>query len=190
MVDGSMLDSSWSPVSSAGTSYVASKLAVAGVLPLISEATAMSSVWARLFWLYGPYEKTSRLVPSVILSLLDDQPASITAGHHVRDFLHVDDVAAALVRLAESGLTGPVNCGSGLPVTVWEIAETVAAVVGHRDLLRAEPQPDRSSVPTEIWADNTLLRSTGWAQETTLQEGITGTVEWCRSHRDRRLFAR
>src|SRR5262249_26678102 len=52
--------------------------------------------WARLFFLYGPAEHPSRLVGSVILSLLGGQPAASSSGTQERDFLHTADAAEAL----------------------------------------------------------------------------------------------
>lgn len=159
--------------------YAAAKLAVADFLPELSPV-GMSTTWARLFWLYGPYEKPSRLVPSVVLSLLAGRPAHITVGDQLRDFLHVDDVAAALVRLVDSSLSGPVNVGSGSPVTVRQVAESIERQIGGAGSLVVGARATGSEEPGEIWADNSLLRSTGWAQRLSLEEGLAKTIEWWR----------
>lgn len=164
---------------SGGTAYAASKLALAGVLPQLSDTTGMSSAWARLFFLYGPYEKPSRLVPSVILSLLDRRRAEINAGDDVRDLLHLDDVAAALVAVLDSDLSGPVNVASGSPVTVRAVADTIATALGLPDLVESlPPTTGPAALPRSIRGDNSLLRSTGWRQRTSLEDGIASTIDW------------
>ena len=95
------------------------------LLEQIGALTGMSTVWARLFYLYGPGEDPRRLVASIIRSLLRSESVAISPGEQVRDFLHVDDVAAAIAHIAEGELTGPVNVGSGIPVTVAHLARTV-----------------------------------------------------------------
>ena len=64
----------------------------------------MSFAWARLFYLFGPDEHASRLVPSVCDALLRQEPAKVTEGAQIRDFLHVDDAASALAIIAKSDL--------------------------------------------------------------------------------------
>jgi nucleoside-diphosphate-sugar epimerase len=163
------------------SAYAASKLSVGSVLPQIGDATGMSTAWSRLFFLYGPHEKPSRLVPSVILSLLHGATARLTAGDQVRDFLHLEDVAAGLVAILDSELSGAVNVGSGVPVTVKHVAGTVASVLGVPDLVEQTLAPPGSAAsPDELWADSSLLRSTGWAPRLSLLEGIADTVEWWR----------
>src|SRR6185437_684270 len=53
--------------------------------------------WARIFFFYGPEQRGARLVPEVIRCLLADRPAICGPGTPVRDYLHADDVASALV---------------------------------------------------------------------------------------------
>ena len=57
-------------------------------------ANDLSLAWGRIFYLYGPHEAPSRLVPYVIQSLLDGTPARCTSGEQIRDYSHVSDVAS------------------------------------------------------------------------------------------------
>ncbi|MFZ1058981.1 MAG: NAD-dependent epimerase/dehydratase family protein, partial [Candidatus Rokuibacteriota bacterium] len=115
------------------TLYAAAKVSLALLLEQLQSSTGMEVAWVRLFYQYGPHEDERRLVPSVILSLLQDRPAAVSAGTQVRDFLHVEDVARAISAVARSGLTGPVNVGSGQPVTVREVVATIGALTGRPD---------------------------------------------------------
>ena len=91
-----------------------------------------STAWGRIFFLYGPYEPRSRLVPSVILSLLGGQTARCTHGRQIRDFMHVRDVAEAFVAVLDSDVRGTVNIASGTPVTIKELIYLVADALGER----------------------------------------------------------
>src|SRR5262249_34882978 len=88
------------------TIYAACKLACG----IIGEARALQLgvgfAWARLFYLYGPYEDERRLVPSVINSVLHGHEFAASSGAQVRDYLHVADVARGLCALAEGGAQG------------------------------------------------------------------------------------
>jgi nucleoside-diphosphate-sugar epimerase len=102
----------------------------------------------------------------------------------VRDFLHVEDVAAAVLAVARSGVTGPVNVGSGEPVTVRALVETIGSIVGRPDLLAFGALPDRPGDPPFVCADNRrLVDDCGWHRSRTHAEGLRETVEWWRSRR-------
>ena len=114
-----------------------------------------------------------------------------TTGEQVRDFLHVEDVASAIWAVAQSDLVGPVNIGSGLPVTVKEIAEIIATAVGRPDLLKLGVLPYREGDPMYVCADNTLLtQETGWVQSHSITDGIAQTVDWWRDALSRSLTNR
>ncbi len=92
-----------------------------------------------------------------------------------RDFLHVDDLARALLFLLR--LNQPpdwVNVGSGEEVTIRELAEQVRAAVGTTAVLRFDAsKPD--GTPRKL-CDTSLLRSLGWRPEIPLAEGLRRTV--------------
>lgn len=165
----------------AASVYAASKLAFESVAERLAETVGMMVAWPRLFYLYGPWEDPRRLVPSVIGALLRGAPARISPGEQVRDFLHVEDVAEAIWAVARSGLSGPVNVGSGEPVTVRVIAERMGAIVGRPDLVEVGALPYAPGDPMFLCADNRRLRGhTGWSPRYDLDEGLRQTVEWWR----------
>jgi nucleoside-diphosphate-sugar epimerase len=141
--------------------------------------TGMSMATPRVFYSYGPFEDVRRLVPSVALSLLKGLPARVTLGEQVRDYLHVEDVASAIWRVATSELTGPVNIASGEPVTIAEVATRVAGLLGRPDLLHLGALPYRQGEPMRILADTTTLRERlGWTPRFALEQGLIDTVGW------------
>jgi nucleoside-diphosphate-sugar epimerase len=141
-----------------------------------------SFVWPRVFYLYGPGERPERLVPMAINRLLAGEPCALTKGTQVRDYLHVDDVAAALVAVAQSDIEGPVNIGSGAGVTVAEVARTIGDIIGASELLRFGAIVQAAGDPASVVADTTLLRSaTAWRPARDLRTGLSDTVDWWRS---------
>lgn len=139
-----------------------------------------NSVWLRFFYQYGPMEDPRRFVPGIIRSLLSGKEANLSFGEQRRDYLHVEDVARAVVDIAESELTGCVNVGSGYAPTVKEIADTIGKLTGRPELLKFGAIPYWDGEPMLIMAKNERLRSTGWAQKKSLSEGLAETVEWWR----------
>ena len=157
--------------------YSAAKLATWLMLEQLAASTAMTVAWARLFYQYGPDEDERRLVPYVVSALLDGRPAEVSKGEQIRDYLHVDDVANAVVAVAESELGGPVNIGSGRPVSVRTLVETIARVVGRPDLVKFGARLEAPSDPAFVCANTHVLRDgTSWRARHDLEEGISSFV--------------
>jgi nucleoside-diphosphate-sugar epimerase len=163
------------------TLYGTSKHALERIIHSLGWRTGLSSAWGRIFCLYGPHEYPSRLVASVVQSLLRGEPALCSEGTQVRDFLHVEDVAAAFVALLESEVQGAVNIGSGDPVTVKNLIEEIGRQTGRPELLRFGAR-DASGEPLRVWANvERLANEVGWAPRYDLKDGIRQTIEWWRS---------
>lgn len=161
------------------TLYGISKQSCQIITQEILKVADISNAWGRIFFLYGPCENQSRLVPSVINALLRGQPAPCTTGNQIRDYLFVEDVADAFVRLLDSPVAGPVNIGSGKPVSIREIIEMIGAKIGHEDLIHYGQLPIAPSEAPLIVADNRrLLNEVGWSQKHDLSEGLDKTISW------------
>lgn len=159
--------------------YGACKKALFEVTQEFSALTGISTVTPRVFYAYGPYEDERRLVPSIVLSLLRDVPAPVTAGEQVRDYLHVEDVASAIWRVAASEVTGAVNIASGEPVTIAQVATRVGELLGRPELVRLGAIPYRIDEPMRVLGDPTLLRQTlCWEPRFALDQGLADTIEW------------
>jgi nucleoside-diphosphate-sugar epimerase len=147
-------------------------------------APRLVAAWGRIFHLYGPDEHPDRLVPAVIGALLDGQPALCTAGTQVRDFLHVEDVAAAFVNLLDSAVRGPVNIASGAPVSVADVVTTIGRYLDRESLVRLGARAIPAHDPPRLTANISRLRDeVGWSPSMTLDRGLSKTIDWWRSHR-------
>lgn len=99
------------------------------------------------------------------------------SGTPKREFLFVDDLADGLVFLAKNYSGEPhVNVGTGTEVTIRELAETIAAVVGYTGDFRYDTsKPDGS--PRKLM-DVGRMTGMGWTAPTTLREGFERTYRW------------
>ena len=141
--------------------------------------------------LYGPGDNFSPTGSHVLPALIrryDEARASgaesVTnwgTGSPRREFLHVDDMAAACLHLMEH-FDGPqqVNVGTGRDSTIKEIAETVASVVGYEGETHWDSsKPD--GTPQKL-LDVSKLRDAGWEASIGMREGLESTVAWYREH--------
>jgi nucleoside-diphosphate-sugar epimerase len=150
---------------------------------LMSEAFALeaglSAAWGRIFFLYGPHEHPDRLVAHVTRSVLGGKLVRTTHGNQLRDFLHVGDIGAALAALLDSDVSGAVNIGSGLPVTLKDLFGKIAEFTGQGDLIAVGALPTPVNEPPVICADVTRLREeVGWSPQYDLHRGLRETVAW------------
>nr|WP_281178696.1 GDP-L-fucose synthase [Sanguibacter suarezii] len=141
--------------------------------------------------LYGPNDNFSPTGSHVLPALIrryDDAArsgaGSVTnwgTGTPRREFLHVDDLASACLHLLEH-YDGPqqVNVGTGVDVSIREIAETVARVVGYEGRTAWDTsKPD--GTPQKL-LDVTLLAEAGWRSKISLEDGLKSTVDWYHQH--------
>lgn len=103
------------------------------------------------------------------------------SGTPMREFLHVDDAADALVWLLKNySADSHVNVGSGKDITIAELARTVATVVGADVAITFDPtKPD--GTPRKLM-DVSRLFATGWQPRYSLRSGLEQTYEWFLRH--------
>jgi nucleoside-diphosphate-sugar epimerase len=163
------------------TLYGSCKNSLRSILEHFSKQTGLSSAWGRIFFLYGPHEHPSRLVASVIHSLLKEEPALITHGNQIRDFLHVEDAASAFISLLQSEVQGPLNIASGQPVTLKEVVELIAEKIRRRELLKLGGILSPEGDPPLLLADTRRLeKEVGWKPKYNLDTGLDRTIQWWR----------
>lgn len=156
-----------------GSLYAACKLGCAFALEQIGAQSGMTTTWARLFYLYGPGEDHRRLVPSVANGLIRGEHVSVSSGEAIRDFLHAGDAADALCAVLESELTGPVNIGSGRPVSVREVVEVIGKILGRPELIGWGERPNNATDPPFVCANTRLLlEKTSWKPAFNLEDGL------------------
>jgi len=144
--------------------------------------------------LYGPNDnfspQGSHVLPALIRRYDDAAKSGAGAvtnwgtGTPRREFLHVDDLAAAVLHLLEHH-DGPqqVNVGTGSDVTIAEIAQTIAGVTGFAgDTEWDTSKPD--GTPQKV-LDVSQLAEAGWTAQISLEDGLRSTYAWYLENADR-----
>ena len=168
---------------------------IAGILQIQSVRKQYGLPWisAMPTNLYGPGDnfspQGSHVLPAIIRRYEDavingsDSVTNWGTGSPRREFLHVDDMAAASLHLLEH-YDGPaqVNVGTGSDVTIKQIAETIAEVVGFQGETHWDTsKPDGMH---QKLLDVTKLAESGWTSQIDLPSGISSTVDWYRDNID------
>ncbi len=133
------------------------KAACYQILGSVLPDAGMAFAWCRLFYLHGEGENPARLVPYLCERLAAGEPALLSSGRQIRDFLDVRIAGQLLARAALSDVTGPVNICSGRGVTVAELATAIAEEYGRVDLLRFGARPDNLTDPPCVIGEPTVI---------------------------------
>lgn len=144
--------------------------------------------------LYGPGDnfdlESSHVIPALMRKAHEAKAKRLPSlavwgsGSPRREFLHVDDAAAAVLHLLKtySGAQH-VNVGSGEDVTILELARMIAGVVGFEGEIVTDPsKPD--GTPRKL-LDVSRLTATGWRPRYGLIDGLSATYEWFCANIDR-----
>jgi dTDP-glucose 4,6-dehydratase len=128
---------------------------------------------------YGPYQKPDKLIARSIVRLLrGDRPTIYGDGKHIREWIHVEDHAAAILAVLEEGERGERYCvGSGERFSTLDVVRSILAHFGAVDD-RVEFMDDRVSNDRRYALDSAALQKLGWRPGLEFDEGLTKTVEW------------
>ena len=141
--------------------------------------------------LYGPGDnfslESSHVLPALIRKFHEarlagrDEVVVWGSGTPRREFLHVDDLADALVMLMQKySDEAPINVGCGQDLSIAELAALIGEVVGFQGrIVYDASKPD--GTPRKL-LDVSKLKALGWAPTIALRDGIAGTYRWYRAH--------
>lgn len=139
----------------------------------------------RLYSVYGAYEEPTRLMPVLITKGLKGQMPPLVNPDTARDYIYVDDVTDACVRLAQCRDAEPgdiFNLGTGRQTDLRSVVETARSVLN----ITAEPQ--WGAMPARIWDTNTwvsdsrkIMAVLKWQPQFSFEQGFRAMVEWFRA---------
>jgi len=161
------------------TLYGSCKRALFQILEAFAREMEISFAWGYIFYPFGRGENPRRFIPSLIRGLLLNQEISCSSGKQLRDFLDVKEIAAALVALLDSSLTGGVNIASGRGISLREVALNIASLTGNAHLIRFGTLPERMGEAQQLVADvSRLHRELKWAPSLSFEQSLKETVHW------------
>jgi GDP-L-fucose synthase len=106
-------------------------------------------------------------------------------GVSVRDFVYVDDVAAAMIHLMDISYRKPVNVGSGVGHSIRDLVQILQSEIPNLDVQWSNDGPTGDDIRV---LDIARLKSTGFLPKISLEEGMSRTIEWYQQHRKQSEF--
>jgi len=165
--------------------YSASKAASDLLVRAYGETFDLPAVITRCSNNYGPYQFPEKLIPLMITRALRDEPLPVYGdGMNVRDWLYVEDHAAALWRVLVVGEIGSVyNIGGENEIPNLAVVRQLLALLGKPESL-IRYVTDRPGHDRRYAMDASRLRRTlGWTPRRDFETGLAATVEWYLTHR-------
>jgi GDP-L-fucose synthase len=175
------------PLEETNSAYAIAK--IAGIEMVNSYRKEHGSRWISLMPtnLYGPGDnfnlQDSHVLPALIRRFVEAVASGVPevtlwgTGSPLREFLHVDDLASAVVLASEKyDKSEHLNVGTGYDLSIKDLAELIAKSAGFKGDIRWDSsKPD--GTPRKV-LDVSRISSLGWQPTITLPEGIKRTIEW------------
>ena len=175
------------PLESTNSAYAIAK--ISGIEMINSYRKEYGLSWISLMPtnLYGPGDNfnlaDSHVLPALIRRFVEAQESNAPevtlwgTGSPLREFLHVDDLASAVVMTSQNyDEPTHLNIGSGHDLSIKSLAELIAQISGFRGEIKWDStKPD--GTPRKV-LDVSKISSMGWAPSITLEAGIASTIKW------------
>jgi len=158
------------------------KIALYSWLNMMCKKKDIQLSWMRVFYVYGPRQKTKSLIPTILMKLKYGHLPDLQTPNNANDFVYIDDVADAFAKASSvNNKSGVYNLGSGKSTKVLEVCRIAEKIVLGTDTLTKdmENKYKDSNSDVDFWASaskaNKIL---GWQPKISLEEGIAKTWQW------------
>lgn len=154
----------------------------------IARENNMEFIWTRIFYVYGPGQKETSLIPFLINSAKSGKIPEIKTPLAKNDFIFIEDVVDALAMLSQKcQASGVYNIGSGYSTSVQQIMETVYKIYNIQPRYKKVDISEKDSV--NFWADISKIKKTiNWKPEVRIEEGIYKTIQYYQNQRKDNIY--
>lgn len=166
--------------------YAATKIAADQLALSYARSFELPVTVVRPFNTFGPRQSQRAVIPTIIAQALTGERVRLGNTDAVRDFTFVVDTARAFALAADAALpmAATVQLGTGRGVRIGEVVEVVAAIVGRRLEVAADPtrvRPTASEVERLIADPSSAREVLGWSPRVGFEAGVRQTIEWMRA---------
>jgi dTDP-glucose 4,6-dehydratase len=167
--------------------YSASKIGADKLAESYHLSFGLPVVTVRPFNTFGPRQSMRAVIPTIITQLLAGRPLKLGALTPTRDMNFCSNTVDGFLKaaVAPEAPGGTFNLGSGREISIADLAQAIAKIIGVETGIESEAarlRPEKSEVQ-RLLADNTLAaQKLGWSPEVGLEEGLEQTIEWFRHH--------
>jgi dTDP-glucose 4,6-dehydratase len=170
--------------------YSASKIGADKIAEAFHLSFNLPVVTVRPFNTFGPRQSTRAVIPTIITQCLTKDVIRLGNLQPTRDLNYVTNTVDGFLMAASAppAIGQTINLGSGQEISIGDLAQAIARLMGKSIAVESEAQrlrPDKSEVE-RLLADNTLAQTLlGWKPAISLDEGLEHTITWVREHLER-----
>jgi NAD dependent epimerase/dehydratase len=163
--------------------YAASKVGADKLMDAYHRSFDLPVTILRPFNTFGPFQSARAIIPTILSQVLAGDRVRLGSLDPRRDLTYVSDTVEGFVAAAvsDAAIGRTLQLGTGSDVSIGELVELVAAVVGRELQVEHDParvRPPNSEVMRLISDPALALELTGWRPQVSLQEGLARTLEW------------
>lgn len=169
--------------------YSASKIGADKLVESFFRSYDLPAVTVRPFNTYGPRQSARAVIPTIITQALTSNRVYLGNLQTRRDFTYIRDTVNGFLKAADApGVLGQeINLGTGIDISIGELAELILAITGRSVDVVTEAErmrPEQSEV-MRLLSDNSLAyRLLNWQPSWNLDDGLRETVAWVSDHLD------
>ncbi|MCX6819785.1 MAG: GDP-mannose 4,6-dehydratase [Candidatus Adlerbacteria bacterium] len=164
--------------------YSSTKIAADHIGEAFYRSFGVPVVIVRPFNTFGPRQSTRAVIPTIATQILSGKE-EIQLGRldPVRDFNFVKDTTSAFIALSQcdAAIGQAVNACSGVGISIGEVAQMIAKVIGKEVHITEDPnriRPASSEVERLIGSAEKMKSLTGWTPSYTFEQGLAETIQW------------
>ena len=164
--------------------YSAAKWACSVYGRMFRKVFTMEVVQTRIFMTYGPRQNDRKVIPHIVISLLQGHSPVLQSHERLVDWIYIDDVVEGIMASSRSDGHKPIDIGSGIGVSIGSIAEKLRRLINISCPIRFAEKPTRSNEVVRVADVETTYRVTGWRAKIPLDIGLLKTIEWYKERCD------
>lgn len=161
--------------------YTAAKIAASSYARMFHKLYETPVCMAALYMVYGPGQiDLTKLLPYVILNTLHGESPQMTSGVRKIDWIYVDDVVSALLRMADApGIDGmTIDIGSGASITIEEVVKLAMGMIDPSVPPKFGSVKDRPMEQERNADIDATFRRIGWRPTTDIRTGLQKTIDY------------
>ena len=170
--------------------YSASKIGADKIAEAFHLSFAVPVVTVRPFNTFGPRQSARAVIPTIIAQLLAGEKVRLGSLHPTRDLNFVANTVEGFVQAAAepAALGRTINLGSGREISIGDLAQTIARLMGRPIAIESEDQrvrPDKSEVERLLASHARATELLGWTPAVSLEDGLERTIAWLADNREK-----
>ena len=126
--------------------------------------------WGRIFYAYGPNQRSGSLIPSAIKCLKENKTFDLKKPFDARDYIHVDDVSSAIISIVKKGNPGIYNIGNGSPVLNYNLLEKIYS--NFNKIMNYKIFFYQNLKVNSFWSNSKKLIKLGWKPKNSILSSL------------------